>query len=235
MLDRFGKEFNHAKKQVPNMIGYGEVADEQRQIIEAAQDPDFGVPGMTLKQKIAAATAIFKKVKEEKKMTGARKIARDYIAPLIKEAHKVIDIACGDKWVGQEFHPPVYVGVDKIHGFDLTKADFGTIEPPDLILSVYGICTLLGEEARVWTLLRRLAKPTTKFVYVGRYFANPRRETGRQDPINGYNFESLEGLALASGWKIVDFKTWEYDGDSYRTPMTQAECNAFAATLEPIL
>jgi hypothetical protein len=182
-------------------------------------------------------------------MHGARRLARDYIAEAILRIPpgriRVLDVACGDGWVNEEFPGTHYVGWDKKNGEDLVKMDCevfdGWVEhgqSPDLILSVYGICTLLGEEARVWTLLRRIAKPETKFVYVGRYMMVTGREMGRQDPINGYNEEGLRGLATASGWRVVDFKRFLYDGDSYaectREHLTNGNPNAFAATMEPI-
>jgi hypothetical protein len=181
-------------------------------------------------------------------MHGARKIARDYIHPLITSPEiRLLDVACGDRWVQKELPTCNYVGWDKTSGEDLVKMDCEVFDgwvdhgqAPDLILSVYGICTLLGEEARVWTLLRRIAKPTTKFVYVGRHFRdNPHREMKRNDPINGYDCASLTGLALASGWKVTSFKAAWYDGEAYgfvaNSTVALPESNAFAATMEPIL
>lgn len=58
-------------KHVPKMIGYGKVSEEQKMIIEAAIDPSFGKPGMSLKQKIKAATEIFNKLREKQNETDA--------------------------------------------------------------------------------------------------------------------------------------------------------------------
>jgi hypothetical protein len=231
------------------MIGYGLVNAEQKAIIDAANTPGFAPAGTPLKQRIAAATKLFKQLKEkEGQMTGARKLACDYIRPLIKSSpFIVIDVCCGDAWPKQEFgldgklggH---YIGLDVKDGADITTYD--QLNPcfpysPDLILSIYGLQHLLSEEARVWTLLRRIAKPETKFVYVGRYSSSPRREVDRQDPLNAHSIHSLEGLALSSGWRITEHETYRYDGDSYRTddyPImgSRVDTNAFCATLEPI-
>lgn len=180
-------------------------------------------------------------------MHGARKFARDYIAPLMVPGKRILDVACGDKWVCSEFNLGLkdYYGVDVKLNYDLREDtwwnhDFCRSYGADVFLSIYGICTLLGEEARVWTMLRRIAKPTTKFVYVGRYFRSSHREMGRQDPINGYNRASIEGLSMASGWRVVDFKTAEYDGESLKLcppdydSLMDVNPNAFAATMEPI-
>lgn len=170
-------------------------------------------------------------------MHGARKLAKDYIQQFSNPEAHVLDVCCGDCWPGTSIRYSTYRGVDIKDGRDITKSDELDPQynhlPPDLILSIYGLCALCNEEARVWTLLRRIAKPTTKFVYVGRYASPPRRESNRQDPINGYDLEALEGLALASGWIVMDFKRFIYDGDGY-IPAGEGNANAFAATLEPI-
>jgi hypothetical protein len=179
-------------------------------------------------------------------MHGARKLARDYIAPLAIPGAKVLDIACGDKWVNEEFPGLQYAGLDKKMGHDLVKLDDVFCEgwrdvghSPDLILSVYGICTLLGEEARVWTMMRRIADTSTKFVYVGRYMPVTGREMGRDDPINGYNEEGFRGLATASGWRVTQFLRAFYSEDGYYYISENHQApdpapNAFAATMEPI-
>ena len=241
IFDSQGNPFKKKNQSAAEkMFGVAELSDEQRAIVEAARTPGFGTPGMTFKQKIRAAAAIFKKLKEGKKMTGARLLAADYIRPLMtKDAH-VYDFGCGDAWVSEEFpHTFCYHGFDVKSGGDFTSDRFWeetkwAKNDPTVILSIFALQHLLSEEARVWTLLRRIAKPETKFVYVGRYSIAVRREMNREDPMNCYSFSALEGLATASGWKVTDFKTWQYNDDSYRTPIRVEECNAFAATLVPL-
>lgn len=173
-------------------------------------------------------------------MTGARRFARDYIAPLMRPGLRVLDVCCGDGWVFREWPEILWRGDDRKRGRDLTDwaqeklaLEVWKDLNPDLIISVFGLQHLLSEEARVWTLLRRIAKPETKFVYVGRYRQIPCRETDREDPLNAYNSYAFDGIALASGWKVVDFKTAIYDGERYA--LTQGgQMNAFAATLEPL-
>lgn len=178
-------------------------------------------------------------------MHGARMLARDYIHPLITSPEtRVLDVCCGDKWVQREMPTCQYFGMDKTLGHDLVELDSEFCDgwqedgqSPDLILSIYGLQHLLNEEARVWTLLRRIAKPTTKFVYVGRWSEHSGRETSRQDPLNSYSSEGLRGLASASGWKIVEFKTFLYSEHRYfeLLPFGDTEWpNAFAATLVPL-
>lgn len=180
-------------------------------------------------------------------MNGARKFARDYVEKFAKPGTRLFDIACGDEWVKREFPDLDYLGVDITKGQDLTtqkawEGDLGVGGfAPDVIISIYGICTLLHEEARAWTMMRRIAKPYTRLIYVGRYKRNPGREMGRSDPINGYNRDAVVGLALASGWRVVDFKAAFYDGEFHKVLppdyeiLMDANPNAFAATLEPIL
>jgi hypothetical protein len=177
-------------------------------------------------------------------MTGARLLARDYIASMMKPGVRVLDVCCGDGWVVEEFRGLQYVGMDKKIGHPIQDLDAefcrGWVESgnaPDFILSIYGLQHMLNEEAKAWTMLRRIAAPTTKFVYVGRPALFCRRETDREDPLNAYNHHGLMGLALASGWRVVDYKTGEYEADSFRwrTGLECFECNAFAALMEPIL
>lgn len=174
-------------------------------------------------------------------MTGARKFARDYLAPILKPDERlVVDVCCGDRWVLQEWPNLLvgkYVGLDVKDGFDVRREGvlpgLGEIAP-SLILSIYGTQHLLHEEARVWTLLRRIANADTRFVYVGRYIKDGGREMNRNDPLNGYCHRSLAGLAIASGWKIARFLSVRYDETSYCDSYPFNDENAFAATLEPI-
>ncbi len=170
-------------------------------------------------------------------MNGARRLARDFIAPMMRLGLRVLDICGGDEWVWKEFPEIHYENLDGRAGTDLVRDPwYERAILPDLILSIYGLQHLLAEEARVWTLLRRIAKPSTKFVYVGRYIVSARRETNREDPLNGYDCGSFGGLALASGWKVKRFDVFYYEGDVYR--IQDSECpyvgNAFAAILEPL-
>jgi hypothetical protein len=180
-------------------------------------------------------------------VNGARSLAYDYIAvaiqntPAGKDGVRVImDVCCGDRWIQEKFKLyGEYVGLDLKYGCDLTKYD--DINPahpylPDLIISCYGLQHLLNEEARVWTILRRIAKPTTKFVYIGRFAVEPGREMSRKDPLNAYNKSALEGLGIASGWRVSDFHRAKYEDSMYYWEESDGfHANAFVATLEPIL
>lgn len=181
-------------------------------------------------------------------MTGARKLAFDYIQQFSNPNICVLDVCCGDAWAGSAIRYLTYSGLDIKDGRDLTRegpnaelqVQYNYL-PPDLILSIYGLQHLLSEEARCWTLLRRIAKPTTKFVYVGRFrHLNPGREMGRADPLNAHDWSTIRGLGLASGWKIADFRQFEYWEDGYKEHFSSSDefpidkMNAFACTLEPI-
>lgn len=177
--------------------------------------------------------------------TGARKFALGYIAPLMYGMPRILDVCSGDRWVKREFgytHGDQYIALDLKDGYDVTKSEdlnpAGVDFPPDLIISIYGLQHLLGEEARVWTLLRRIAKPETKFVYVGRWRENYGREMNRQDPLNAHNLESIGALAFASGWKIATWAGGWYDGDrwggSALSRVAVPEPNVFGVTLEPL-
>ena len=173
-------------------------------------------------------------------MTGARQFARDYIAPMMTPGIRVLDVCCGDKWVGLDLPGTHYVGWDKKTGEDLTKMDCEVFDgwqkdgqSPDLILSIYGLQHLLSEEARVWTLLRRISKPETRFLYIGSHRRIADRNFRRDDPCNRHSLGTLEGLALASGWKIEHFTRASYTADSY-TLGDGGEENALAATLRPL-
>lgn len=103
----------------------------------------------------------------------------------------------------------------------------------DVIASVWGLQHLLGGEANVWNALRAAVKPHGSFLYVGRYADFPGRETGRQDPLNGYSLHALQGLALATGWELRTISLYQYEGDHYEL-RDNGPCNAFTAELGPI-
>lgn len=151
-------------------------------------------------------------------MKESRRIARDYIAPRISPDMRVLDVCCGDEWVYNEFRMLVYWGLDARTGTDLTVDGWEQrfIEKgrrPDLILSIYGLIELRTEEARIWTLLRRIAKPETKFVVTGNYASPAMVSTWREKPINFHDERSIAGLGVASGWKVEDFKVFQYVGE----------------------
>lgn len=181
-------------------------------------------------------------------MTGARQFARDFIAPFVNDPHaRVLDVACGDQWLKSLVYDRDhnYLGLDIKLGHDLRQddwwnSDFVRSFGPDFITTVYGIITLLGEEARVWTVLRRLAKPTTNFIHVGSYEKPARRWLDRGDPINRHDENSIKGLAFASGWRVDRFLLARYDGEEYYCISENhvdpnLPPNAFAALMSPIL
>ncbi len=173
-------------------------------------------------------------------MTGARKFARDYIAQQLPApgSGRILDVCCGDRWVLSEFpqlYAEGYVGLDLKDGFDVRREGvlpgLGDVAPA-LILSVYGLQHLLHEEARVWTLLRRIANADTRFIYVGRWYPSPRVEKERADPLNAHCLTGIGGLGLASGWETRKWALARYNENDYE--ITQQNPNAFAVTLEPI-
>jgi hypothetical protein len=189
-------------------------------------------------------------------VNGARQLARDFIAPLMINGTRVLDVCCGDRWVEKEFTKILgnsghYEGMDKKDHDDLTIefekwptsiTDCDTTGDDedgwDLILSIYGLQHLLAEEARVWTLLRRIARPTTRFAYVGRPALMSWREMDRQDPLNAYSQAGFRGLALASGWSVLSWREFLYSSDGYDEAkdlhVTNGNPNAFAALMEPL-
>lgn len=170
-------------------------------------------------------------------MTGARKLARDYIARYLdrNKVMDVLDLCSGDGWTHTEFNFKNYQGLDITSGPDLRNEKRLPHGPFDLILSIYGLQHLMADEAHVWALARRIATQATRFIYVGRYMDFPRREVGRADPLNGYDHAGLGGLALATGWLVAYFGAFTYAGDEYaHADRLTGRPNAFAATLEPL-
>lgn len=179
-------------------------------------------------------------------MNGARRIALNFIEPHLHRADvkSVLDLCCGDCWLRDHVirAGKAWNGVDArktpVHG--MIQMDMA-IEPGarrlprdfDLIVSVYGTQHMLNREANAWLLAREVIKSDGAMLIVARQYQSSRREMGRQDPLNGYSWEGLRGLALATGFQIAQFDTYRYQGNDY-WPEAEDNANAFCAVLKPI-
>lgn len=170
-------------------------------------------------------------------MHGARELAWHYLKPRVREKD-VVDLCCGDRWLEakcQELpgpaRPKSYRGFDLKEGWSaLLPACWDEVAWFDLAVTVYGFQHLMGLEAEAWLQLRKVLG-NARFVYVGRHIGrHSDRELQRADPLNGYNLQGLMGLALATGFEVVDFKTYCYVETAFRDA-DEVEANAFAATL----
>lgn len=178
-------------------------------------------------------------------MHGARKFACDYIVPRLRAGLRVLDVCCGDGWTsklvlaaGSTWHGIDKGGMDSIPGCprriigDVLRGEsfLSVPECSGLILDVYGTQHLLDQQAKSWDILCGELTDDGRFISVGRYRDWPGRETDRQDPLNGHNRCTLEGLAMACGLRMTEWQTARYEGDEYW--LNHEDPNAYAATFE---
>lgn len=176
-------------------------------------------------------------------MTGARKLAFDYILPRIPTRSRVLDVGAGDSPLAAELTArgcqvcAIDRDADRLYGvgvaierhcIDVTRPTWKGLEGRmfDRIVAVYSLQHLLDDEARTWTKCREMLADGGALIVVGRLRDDCAREYQRGDPLNGYNRVGLEAMAMACGLRMSDFAAFAYEGDEYRF----TSGNAFAAT-----
>lgn len=183
-------------------------------------------------------------------MNGARKLAYDYILPLVTSGQRVLDLGAGSAPLagmmaakGCDVVALDYSGLDLLKAVSVTDARYiieecdctrGIHYPDadfDLVVAVYSVQHMLGRQAFVWSEVARVLKPGGQFVHIGRYRPDaPVLETNRQDPLLADNKQTIIALALTSGLQIDDLRVYQYDATSYREARNN-EANAIVARM----
>lgn len=185
-------------------------------------------------------------------MNGARRLVYDHALRYARDGMRVLDAATGDGWLARELCGRCHVvAVDadprrcpadpdfERHAIDL--AQFGSVDRLgtfDVVFSIYTLQHLLCREAIGWANLRGCVTMNGRMVVAGRAAAREYIEGSRADQLNGHTAAGVEGLALASGWCVVDMKLFTYStNDSAYEQVggfSGSDCGAYLAVCEPI-
>lgn len=178
-------------------------------------------------------------------MNGARQLAHKALSESVRPGDRVIDVCCGDCWarqrvieIGAEWHgvdnrrPPA--SVPYFRQADLAQwsswSNAWGSQHFDVAVTLWGMQHLMGREAVAWVGVHQVLRQGGPFVYVGRHRTHPTRETNRQDPLNGYDHRGVTALAIATGFDVVRFETFQYTSDAF-SQCGEEQANAFIAMM----
>lgn len=187
-------------------------------------------------------------------MHGARRAAFDYIRSvrdpggslLWREGSRLFDVCCGDPpWlrehaVAQKID---WYGVDQMNqrlaGYaraDLRQgmAIWRGIGFFDMAVTVYGLQHLQDDEATGWRVVHSNLSPNGYFLYFGNHAIDCYRNDQRQDPANVHSVESLKGMALATGFEVLEMQVYDYEPtpkEGYSVGVPAAQANGIRAML----
>jgi SAM-dependent methyltransferase len=177
-------------------------------------------------------------------MSGAYKLARDWVTRHVREGQSVLELGSGSGAISQEM---LDAGA-RVFSVD-SSSDRASVRKPDLVVdlvhvpwkwakdnsvdvvvAMFCLHHLLGREASVWGEIGRVVKKGGLLVASGRHRLKvPHFEWDRAEPLKGDNRQTLIGLCAASGFQMRDFMT------AFYTPEDNSEAppevsNAWALT-----
>lgn len=184
-------------------------------------------------------------------MNGSHALAHRAMLNFAQPGWRVLDVGAGEATLAAEMQAKGcdVLAIDRdfeklqrgqhgsthqIRKVDLTVDLLWGIESGfDLIVAKYCLQHLLDDEAEAWVRLRLEIKPQGWLMVSGRHKPNGSdREYDRGDPLNGYDESGLRALAMATGWRLIQYDTYWYEGEAWRLA-GPAEANAYVATCKP--
>ena len=174
-------------------------------------------------------------------MSGAHQMSREWVLSRVKPGWYILDAGSGGGWLSKQMAAKgasvLSVDLDPSRAVDKKPDLIKNLENPwtwakdsvfDAVVSTYCLQHLLGREALAWAEVGRVLKKGGYFLATGRHSHQvPYFEWTRNDPLRGDNRDSLEGLASASGLRIVEHQSVHYDEQGYKVAPSQ-DSNAWA-------
>lgn len=179
---------------------------------------------------------------------GARMLAYDWVHTHLPPAPcRVLDVGAGDAPLAGELAARGYdvIAIDnnaeRLHqpagSYQRVLMNCARPDWPlphqvfDIVIAIWSLQHLLGNEATAWRALRRLVVPDGRFLCVQRHTMTCQREMERPDPLNGYSVEGLRGLAQATGWRIEHLDLRTYNTSQWWAGVPPYEASAICAVL----